>query len=124
MSDYKKVTPVGGIEADDYPDVHLDVCGVKLDLPNLRGSRLPLEIVEAVLLIRSNEQLDEETTSRVMSIFLAYFQRKRPDFWHALSRSDNPLGYLTGTIQAWAEQSGLDPKLSSSASSGSHTGAR
>ena len=52
MTDYAKVeAPVN----DDEPleDVHLDVLGVKLDLPNLNSADLPIDLVNVILLIKA-----------------------------------------------------------------------
>lgn len=92
------------------PDVHLEVAGVRLDLPNLNNAELPIELVQAILLVKSRPALSEEETMACMSAFLAYFQDMRPDFWNALRKTDRPLAYLTATVKAWAEESGLDPK--------------
>lgn len=114
MSD-KKYTPVE-IELDDavdLPDVHLEVLGVKLDLPNLGSSKLPIEIVQAVLVARSQPVADENTQAQMMNACLAYFQALRPDFWTKLRLSSAPMDYLVATIKAWGDQSGVDPKLKS-----------
>lgn len=105
-------TPVEVVldDTEQLPDIHLEVAGAKLDLPNLNGANLPIEIVQAVLLIKSRPVLDDETTAQVMSVFLAYFQQLKPDFWARLRTTSNPMAYLIATVQAWAEQSGLDPK--------------
>ena len=60
---------------------------------------------------------DEETTACV-STFLAYFQTMQPNFWNVLRKTKRPIAYLTATIKAWAEESGLDPKAFTSPTSG------
>mgnify|MGYP000293846890 CR=1 FL=1 len=56
------------------PDVHLEVAGVKLDLPNLNNAELPIELVQAILLVKSKPALSDEETTACVSTFLAYFQ--------------------------------------------------
>ena len=105
-------TPVE-VALDDTPDlddVHLEVAGVKLDLPNLNSAEMPIEVVQAVLLVKSKPVLDDETAAQVMAIFLAYFLQLKPNFGAVLRQTKAPLAYLTATVQAWAERSGLDPK--------------
>lgn len=112
-------------ELKEYPDVHLKVLGMKLDLPNLRSSRLPIEIVQIGLLLRSHTELDEQTQSQAMSVFLAYFQSMRPDFWNRIRKSDYPLDWLAATIDAWARQSNItDKSLFTPSASGSDTASR
>lgn len=101
------------VSLDDTPSlpaVHLDVLGMKLDLPNLNSAELPIEVVQAVLLIKSQPVLDDATAFQATSVFLAYFEHSYPNFWSKLRASDRPLAWLTATIKAWAEQSGVDPK--------------
>ena len=120
MTDYAKVeAPVN----DDEPleDVHLDVLGVKLDLPNLNFADLPIDLVNVILLIKSHTTLSEEQSSYAMSAFLAYFQQLRPDYWNALRKTGNGIAWLTATVRTWAEQSGLDPKALALSSSGKTT---
>ena len=38
------------------PDVHLEVAGAKLDLPNLNNAELPIELVQAILLVKSGRR--------------------------------------------------------------------
>ena len=59
------------------PDVHLEVAGVKLDLPNLNNAELPIELVQAILLVKSKPALSDEETMACVSTFLAYFQHMR-----------------------------------------------
>lgn len=103
------------------PDVHLEVDGVKLDLPNLNNAELPIELVQAILLIKSKPALSEEETMACVSTFLAYFQTMQPNFWNVLRKTKRPMAYLTATIKAWADESGLDPKAFTSPSSGTTT---
>lgn len=102
-------------------DVHLEVAGVKLDLPNLNNAELPIELVQAILLIKSKPALSEEETMACVSTFLAYFQTMQPNFWNVLRKTKRPMAYLTATIKAWADESGLDPKAFTSPSSGTTT---
>ncbi len=103
------------------PDVHLEVAGVKLDLPNLNNAELPIELVQTILLVKSRQVLSEEETSAAFATFLAYFQHVKPDFWNALRSTSRPIAYLTATVKAWADESGLDPKAFSSPNSGTAT---
>ena len=100
MSDKEyHVVDVDLTEAEELkPDVHLEVAGAKLDLPNLNNAELPIELVQAIL--------------------LAYFQTMQPNFWNVLRKTKRPMAYLTATIKAWAEESGLDPKAFTSPTSG------
>ena len=100
------------------PDVHLEVAGVKLDLPNLNNAELPIELVQAILLVKSKPALSDEETTACVSTFLAYFQTMQPNFWNVLRKTKRPMAYLTATIKAWAEESGLDPKAFTSPTSG------
>lgn len=122
MSDTKYTTVNVTIDDDEkLPDVHLDVLGVKLDLPNLNSADLPIDLVNVILIIKSQTVLSEEQTSYAMAAFLAYFQQIQPTFWNRLRTTGHAIEWLTGTVQAWAEQSGIDPKALSSATSTSHT---
>ena len=85
------------------PDVHLEVAGAKLDLPNLNNAELPIELVQ---------------TSACMAAFLAYFENVQPNFWTALRKTKRPMAYLIATVKAWADESGLDPKAFTSPTSG------
>lgn len=106
------------------PDVHLEVAGVKLDLPNLNNADLPIELVQTILLVKSKPVLSDEETSAAVATFLAYFQMMKPNFWNALRKTDHALAWLTATIKAWADESGLDPKAFSSPHSGTTTARR
>lgn len=100
------------------PDVHLEVAGAKLDLPNLNNAELPIELVQAILLVKSRPMLSDEETSACMAAFLAYFENAQQNFWNVLRKTKRPMAYLTATIKAWAEESGLDPKAFTSPTSG------
>lgn len=106
------------------PDVHLEVAGVKLDLPNLNNAELPIELVQAILLIKSRPTLSDEETSACMATFLAYFQAMKPNFWNVLRKTKRPIAYLIATVKAWADESGLDPKAFTSPTSGTTTARR
>lgn len=97
-------------DTPELPDVHLDVLGMKLDLPNLNSAELPLEVVQAVLLVKSKTVLDDATAFQATSVFLAYFEHERPNFWGKLKATDRPIAWINATVKAWAEQSGIDPK--------------
>lgn len=103
------------------PDVHLEVAGVKLDLPNLNNAELPIELVQVILLIKSKPALSDEETMACVSTFLAYFQTMQPNFWNVLRKTERPIAYLTATVKAWADESGLDPKAFTSPTSGTTT---
>lgn len=100
------------------PDVHLEVAGAKLDLPNLNNAELPIELVQAILLVKSRPTLSDEETSACMAAFLAYFESAQPNFWTALRKTKRPMAYLIATVKAWADESGLDPKAFTSPTSG------
>lgn len=57
MSDKEyHVVDVDLTEAEELkPDVHLEVAGVKLDLPNLNNAELPIELVQAILLSKASQ---------------------------------------------------------------------
>ena len=105
----------------DLTDVHLEVAGVKLDLPNLNNAELPIELVQTILLVKSRPTLSDEETSACMAAFLAYFQAMKPNFWNVLRKTERPIAYLTATVKAWADESGLDPKAFTSPTSGTTT---
>ena len=111
MSDKEyHVVDVDLTEAEELkPDVHLEGAGVKLDLPNLNNAELTIE---------SKPALSDEETTACVSTFLAYFQTMQPNFWNVLRKTKRPMAYLTATIKAWAEESGLDPKAFTSPTSG------
>ncbi|MFT8639020.1 hypothetical protein [Bifidobacterium sp.] len=111
MTEYKQVEIEEALQAaEEYEDVHLSVNGIKLDLPNLQSQKLPIELISAVLLVKSETVLSEQDQYKVMATVLAYFQRMRPDFWLNLNKTGNPLGYVAATLKAWATESGIDPK--------------
>ena len=96
MSDKEyHVVDVDLTEAEELkPDVHLEVAGVKLDLPNLNNAELPIELVQAILLVKSKPALSDEETTACVSTFLAYFQTMQPNFWNVLRKTKRPLAYL------------------------------
>jgi hypothetical protein len=106
------------------PDVHLEVAGVKLDLPNLNNAELPIELVQTILLVKSRPTLSDEETSACMAAFLAYFQAMKPNFWNVLRKTERPIAYLIATVKAWANESGLDPKAFTLPTSGTTTARR
>lgn len=99
---YAKVEPIIN-DDDQLEDVHLDVLGVKLDLPNLNSADLPIDLVNVILLIKSQPVLSDEQTALAMSAFLAYFQQLRPDYWNALRKTGHAMAWLTATVRTWAE---------------------
>ena len=66
MSDKEyHVVDVDLTEAEELkPDVHLEVAGVKLDLPNLNNAELPIELVQAILLVKSKPALSDAQCTR------------------------------------------------------------
>lgn len=121
MAEYKNVEVEIADDEIVYDDVHLDVNGVKLDLPNLNSTDLPIELVSMILLLKSKPVLSDEEQAAAMSTFLAYFQAVKPNFWNALRKTNNAMAYLIATVKAWAEQSGMDPKAFTSTTSGRST---
>ena len=124
MSDKYAKVDIDITDDVQYEDVHLDVLGMKLDLPNLNSSNMPIELINVGLLLRSKPVLSDEETSAAMSAFLAYFQAMRPDFWNKLRVTDHAMEWLAGTVKSWAVESGIDPKAFSSSTSGRTTVAR
>lgn len=109
-NEYKEVE-VSIDETDKvYDDVHLQVAGVKLDLPNLNSSDLPIELVQTILIIKSHAVPSDEEMAQAAAVFLAYFQQMKPNFWAALRKTNNAMAYLMATVKAWAVESGMDPK--------------
>lgn len=109
-NEYKEVE-VSIDETDKvYDDVHLQVAGVKLDLPNLNSSDLPIELVQTILIIKSHAVPSDAEMAQAVAVFLAYFQQMKPNFWGALRKTNNAMAYLMATVKAWADESGMDPK--------------
>lgn len=99
------------------PDVHLDVAGHHLDLPNLNGPGIPVELLTEALSL-SKSLADGSITSGAAngSYLLAlaeWFKRERPDFWQFVTSSKDGVLWLSATVDAWQAQSGLDPKSAS-----------
>ena len=99
------------------PDVHLDVAGHHLDLPNLNGPGIPVELLTEALSL-SKSLADGSITSGAAngSYLLAlaeWFKRERPDFWKFVTSSKDGVLWLSATVDAWQAQSGLDPKSAS-----------
>ena len=91
--------------------VHLDVLGLKLDLPNLQDAdSLPLELIQAALLYTSHQELTAEQTNYATSVFFAYFESNQPKLWNVLKREKHPMAWISAITRTWAEQSALDPK--------------
>jgi hypothetical protein len=110
--------------AECSADLRDEVAGAKLDLPNLNNAELPIELVQAILLVKSRPTLSDEETSACMAAFLAYFENAQPNFWTALRKTKRPMAYLIATVKAWADESGLDPKAFTSPTSGTTTARR
>lgn len=126
MSDtnYVEVQPEIDEDAQKYPDVHLKALGMKFDLPNLNSADLPIELVQTILIIKSRVVLSEEEQYHALEVCLAYFEQMQPNLWNKLRSTGNAMGWLAGLIKSWAEESGVDPKLSTSSSSKRSTTAR
>lgn len=92
-------------DTKDLPEVHLDVLGEHIDLPNLNSPRLPLGIVSAAL-----ELSDGGDANKGIRTFIDYFQTAYPSLWRKLENEENGVGWLVAIIEAWASQSGIDPK--------------
>ena len=137
-ADYQTVSIDPIDDGEEMPDVHLFIPadpdakkddpdygrGLKLDLPNLNSEDLPIDVIQAVLLTKSAVNLTDEQNFAVASTMLAYFQVMQPNYWNFLRRQGRPMAYLAGTVKAWAEQSGLDPKALSSSISKAGTAPR
>lgn len=133
--DYQTVSIDPIDDGETQPDVHLFIPenpqakegdpdygkGLKLDLPNLNSEDLPIDVIQAVLLTKSAVTLTDEQNFAVASTMLAYFQVMQPNYWNFLRKLGRPMAYLAGTVKAWAEQSGLDPKALSSSISKANT---
>ena len=137
-TEYQTVTVDPIADSEPMPDVHLFIPsnpaakegdpdwgrGMKLDLPNLNSEDLPIDVIQAVMLTKSSVTLTDEQSFAVASTMLAYFQVMQPNYWNFLRRLGRPMAYLAGTVRAWAEQSGLDPKALSSSISSATTAPR
>lgn len=136
-SEYQTVS-IDLADEETKPDVHLFIPenpdakegdpdygkGMRLDLPNLNSEDLPIDVIQAVLLTKSSVSLTDEQSFAVASTMLAYFQVMQPNYWNFLRRLGHPMAYLAGTVRAWAEQSGMDPKALSSSISKAGTAQR
>ena len=134
-ADYQTVSIDPIDDGEEMPDVHLFIPtnpdakkddpdygrGLKLDLPNLNSEDLPIDVIQAVLLTKSAVTLTDEQNFAVASTMLAYFQVMQPTSWNFLRKLGRPMADLAGTVKAWAEQSGLDPKALSSSISKANT---
>lgn len=134
-ADYQTVSIDPIDDGETRPDVHLFIPenpqskegdhdygkGLKLDLPNLNSEDLPIDVIQAVLLTKSAVTLTDEQNFAVASTMLACFQVMQPNYWNFLRKLGRPMSYLAGTVKAWAEQSGLDPKALSSSISKANT---
>lgn len=99
------------------PDVHLDVAGHHLDLPNLNGPRIPVELLTEALSLSKSLEDGSITSGAANGLYFAsiaeWFKRERPDFWRFVSTSKDGVLWLSATVEAWQAQSGLDPKSAS-----------
>lgn len=106
MTDYTPVSVADAFaEEDAAPDVHLDIMGEHVDLPNLNSPKLPLGIVSAAL-----DMTQGGDVNAGLRTFLDYFKHSQPALWARLETAENGAGWLVAIIEAWANQSGLDPK--------------
>lgn len=104
-------------DSEQYEDVHLEVLGLKLDLPNLNSADLPIELVQTILIIKSKPVLSEEEESLAMATCLAYFEQIQPNLWRRLRTAGHAMEWLAEIVKVWAVESGLDPKASTSSAS-------
>lgn len=99
------------------PDVHLDVAGHHLDLPNLNGPRIPVELLTEALSLSKSLEDGSITSGAANGLYFAsiaeWFKREHPDFWRFVSTSKDGVLWLSATVEAWQAQSGLDPKSAS-----------
>ena len=99
------------------PDVHLDVAGHHLDLPNLNGPRIPVELLTEALSLSKSLEDGSITSGAANGLYFAsiaeWFKREHPDFWRFVSMSKDGVLWLSATVEAWQAQSGLDPKSAS-----------
>jgi hypothetical protein len=114
---YALVSPEVDDQAKEYPDVHIEVLGLKIDLPNLNSADLPIELVQTILIVKSKPVLSEEEQYHAMSTCLAYFEQLQPNLWNKLRTSGNAMGWLAGIVKTWATESGIDPKAFTSSAS-------
>lgn len=113
------------IGVNHYPSIGVEIDGVKADLPNLNDSRIPIDLLPAILTLLGKNKLSAPETMQVAAGFTAYLQENFPDLWGVIRRQDEPLSWLMELIRVWAEQSQVDdPKASSSGGSSPSTGRR
>lgn len=91
--------------------IHLEALGVKMDLPDLGGPGVPLEIVTAYALAEGQDQ--KETNVTILKAFVDWFKTEQPDFWQKVKAAPNGVDWLMAVIKAWGEESDLDPKQAS-----------
>jgi hypothetical protein len=103
--------------ATALPDVHLDVAGHHLDLPNLNGPRIPVELLTGALSLSKSLEDGSITSGAANGLYFAsiaeWFKREHPDFWQFVATSKDGVLWLSATVEAWQAQSGLDPKSAS-----------
>lgn len=99
------------------PDVHLDVAGHHLDLPNLNGPGIPVELLTEALSLSKSLADGSITRGAANGLYFAsiaeWFKHERPDFWQFIVTSKDGVLWLSATVDAWQAQSGLDPKSAS-----------
>lgn len=93
-------------DEENLPDVHLEVLGVQVDLPNLNSRELPLGLVSAALEFTAQDGNPDKGLRQ----FIDFLERTQPALWAKLETEPNGTGWLIGIIEAWAEQSAIDPK--------------
>ncbi|MFC0266349.1 hypothetical protein [Alloscardovia macacae] len=102
-------------------DVHIQYGDVKITLPNLQDSgRLPIVLLQAGVIASGGwERLTSDQQTDVMASFLAYFMRDYPQLVAEIDRkSGDKIKDFERIVQAWAEGSKTDPKVSSLLTSG------
>lgn len=100
-------------QGETLPPVHLEAAGVKMTLPNIMGSDIPIEILTAMTAYMSAEQQGEpsqEANTVAMASIVEYLRKNQPEFINALSKEGHAVNWITAVAQAWFEQSGADPK--------------
>lgn len=122
------VEPVIDETTEEWPDVVLQFpedTGLKeMRLPNMNSNKMPLEMIKAILIVKSKVVLSEEEQYLVLSTCLAYFEQMQPSLWNHLRKTENALGWLAGILKSWAVGSGIDPKAFTSLSSSKTTARR
>lgn len=81
----------------------------KFELPALDDPGIPLEILEAYLVMR-NADSGSDTALQVALVFLRFFRESEKDLYRALNRHTQTSPLLMGLIEQWGEHTQVDPK--------------